>query len=101
MAKNEINLKILKQAVNSVLDHLIEDLNLEAVPIEDGKDFYWDCPAAQMYNLSIEPTELTVGRLSDDAHFIRLIQRGQSGDISYNLVHVAPLLRYIAETVKS
>jgi hypothetical protein len=32
--------------------------------------------------------------------FTKLIQRGQSGDISYNLVHIAPLLRYIAEKVK-
>jgi len=100
MAKSEINLKMLKQAVNFVLDHLIEDLNLEVVPIEDGKDFYWDCPASEMYNSSFKPTELDVGRLSDDVDFVQLIQRGQSGDISYNLVHVAPLLRYIAETVK-
>ncbi len=28
-------------------------------------------------------------------------KRGQSADISYNLVHIAPLLRYIGETKKS
>ena len=100
MAKSEINLKVLKQAVNSVMDHLIEDLNLETVAIEDGKDFYWDCPAPEMYNSSTKPGELDVGRLSDDVDFVKLIQRGQSGDVSYNLVHLAPLLRYIGETVK-
>jgi hypothetical protein len=34
MAENEINLRALKLAVNSVLDHLIEDLGLENVHLD-------------------------------------------------------------------
>ncbi len=34
MPKSEINLKILKLAVNSVLDHLIEDPGLENVRLD-------------------------------------------------------------------
>ena len=98
MAENEIDLRALKQAVNSVLDHLIEDLGLENVPLE--KDYYWDVPAPEIYDPSAKPSELTVGQLSDDVKFAGLVKRGQGGDISYNLVHIAPLLRYIAETVK-
>jgi hypothetical protein len=88
----------LKLAVNSVLDHLIEDLGLESVPLD--KDHYWDCPAPEIYDSSTRPSELTVGCLTDDMDFIQSIRRGQSADASYNLVHIAPLLRYIAETVK-
>jgi hypothetical protein len=43
---------------------------------------------------------MDIGNLSDDADFVKLVGRGQSGDVSYNLVHVAPLLRYIGETIK-
>jgi hypothetical protein len=100
IVKSEINVKMLKQAVDSVLVHLIDDLNLETVAIDDGKDFYWDCPAPEIYNSSTKPGELDVGRLSDDVDFAKLIQRGQSGDASYNLIHLAPLLRYIGETVQ-
>jgi hypothetical protein len=50
--------------------------------------------------MSRKPVGLDIGRLSDDVDFMKLIGRGQSGDISYNLVHVSPLLRYIAETIK-
>jgi hypothetical protein len=101
MSKHEIDLKVLKSAVNAVLDHLLEDLEIENVAIESGKDFYWDCPYPEMHDVSMQPSDLTVGQLSDDFDFVKLIRRGQSADISYNLVHIAPLLRYIGETVKS
>jgi hypothetical protein len=75
-------------------------LNLEKVAIEEREDFYWSCPPRQRYDTTKKPSEWWTGRLSDDVHFVDLIQRGQSGDISYTLVSVAPLLRYIAEKIK-
>jgi len=100
MDNAEIDVMVLKRAVNAVLDHLIEDLGLERVAIDDKEDFYWAFSAQEMYDTSKKPAELETGRLSDDMDFVRLIQRGQSGDISYNLVHVAPLLEYLGEKVK-
>ena len=101
MANTEINLKTLKFAVNSVLDHLMEDIGMESVPIDPDRDLYWDCPAPEMYDTSTRPTadHLTVGCLSDDMRFIMSVKRGESADASVNLVHVAPLLRYIADAV--
>jgi len=101
MSKREIDLKMLKSAVNAVLDHLVEDLGIETVAIEGEKHSYWDCPYPEMHDVSTQPSDLTVGQLSDDFDFVKLIRRGQSADISYNLVHIAPLLRYIGETIKS
>jgi hypothetical protein len=100
MASAEIDVKALKNAVNAVLDHLIVDIGIDKVAIEEQEDYYWSCPPVEMYNTSKKPSEWWTGRLSDDMDFTKLIQRGQSGDISYNLVHIAPLLRYIAEKVK-
>ena len=100
MGNAEIDLKALKEAVNAVLDHLIEDLGMEKVAIAEAEDFYWSCPPRERHDTSKKPSEWWIGRLSDDMDFAKLIGRGQSGDISYNLVHVAPLLRYIGETVK-
>ena len=102
MAKGEIELKTLKLAVNAVLDHLIEDLKLEKVPIDPDDDFYWQCSAPGIYNASTPPTEkdLTIGRLNDDMEFIRLVRRGQAADHTINLLHITPLLRYLAEAVK-
>jgi hypothetical protein len=96
----EIDVKALKTAVNAVLDHVLEDIGIEKVKIEDGEDFYWSCEEAELYNTQKKPEELSVGRLSDDEHFRRLIRPGEGADISYNLVHIAPLLLYIAHKIK-
>jgi hypothetical protein len=101
MSNTEIELRVLKNSVNAVLDHLVEDLGLEKVKIADEEDFYWNCEAPGAYDKSKKPIDLGVGRLSDDVDFMRKIRRGQSADISYNLIHVAPLLLYIAEKIKS
>jgi hypothetical protein len=92
--------RLSKNAVNAVLDHLLEDVGLEKVKIEDIEDFYWYCEEPELYDSYKKPGDLSVGRLSDDEHFVRLIRRGEGGDISYNLVHVAPLLLYIAHKIK-
>ena len=54
-----------------------------------------------MHDVSMQPSDLTVGQLSDDFDFVKLVRRGQTADVSYNLVHIAPLLRYIGETIQS
>jgi hypothetical protein len=82
MSKREINLKVLQSAVNAVLDHLLEDLGIENVTIEDEKDSYWDCPYSELHDVSMQPSDLTVGQLSDDFDSAKLVRRGQSADIS-------------------
>ena len=59
--KNEIDLRTLKNAVNTVLDHLIEDVGLTSVPIEESEDFYWECEFAKVHDVSTKPSELDVG----------------------------------------
>jgi hypothetical protein len=96
----EIDLQALHHAISAVLEHLIEDVGIETIEIDRNTDFYWHCPAPELYDMSKQPDGLDIGRLSDDVDFLHLIRRGQSGDVSYNLVHVAPLLRYLAEKIK-
>src|SRR2546422_204640 len=53
----EIDLKIVKKAVNAILEHLIEDLRLEKVVIDAKEDFYWDCPVLSTAILEREHVE--------------------------------------------
>ena len=99
MDSAKINLPALKAAVNDILDHMVEDLQIESVAIEASEDYYWDCTAPDLYDASKQP-DLVCGRLSDDVDFCRLIKRAEAGAVSYNLVHIAPLLKYIGEKVK-
>lgn len=100
MAYAEIDVNSLRIAVNAVLDHLIKDLELTKISIEETRDYYWHCPASEIYDMNKKPVGIDVGRLTDDVAFVKLINPGDGGDVSYNLIHVAPLLRYIAETIK-
>jgi hypothetical protein len=100
MAYREIDVKVLKNAVNAVLDHLIEDLECTKVEIKKSSDFYWHVPDSELHDMSKAPIGLDVGSLIDDVDFIKLIARGQYADATYNLIHIAPLLRFIGETIK-
>jgi hypothetical protein len=42
MENGEIDIRNLKNAVNDILDHIIEDLSLLKVTIDPAEDFYWD-----------------------------------------------------------
>jgi hypothetical protein len=100
MEHTEIDVKALQDAINAVLNHVIKDLGLTKIRIESPGDHYWHCPASELNDMSKVPMGLDIGSLSDDVDFVKLIKPGQSGDISYNLIHVAPLLRYIAEKIR-
>ena len=100
MERDEIDIRAVKAAVNAVLDHLLEDIGLERVAIEPGEDFYWLCSDSQPDGTSQPRRPAESGRLSDDAGFVSLVRRGEGADVSYNLVHIAPLLHYIGEKVK-
>ena len=95
---SEVEVSVLRRAINAILDHMTEDLGVQKVTIE--QDYYWHVPESELYDPRKAPQGLDLGRLPDDADFVKLIRRGDSGDVCYNLVHVAPLLRYIAETIK-
>ena len=99
MDATEIDLHAPKKAVNSILDHIIQDLGIDRVPIDQNEDYYWECPAHSSYQ-SDRPNDLDVGRLSGDLRFSQLIRTDDSGAVSYNLVHVAPLLRFIGEKIR-
>lgn len=100
MESAEINLRQIKTVVNTILDHLIEDLRMDSVPIDAAEDLYLEYPFPQAFDVSKRDADLDVGRLKDDVELIQKVSRGRGGDVSYNLVHVAPLLRYIAEKVR-
>src|SRR5580704_12637296 len=49
MDATEIDLHAPKKAVNSILDHIIQDLGIDRVPIDQNEDYYWECPAHSSY----------------------------------------------------
>lgn len=94
----EIDLKSLKKATDMILDHVIEDLGVEKIQVEDDGDYYWDVPTANLYAVKEAQPRLDVGRLSDDLDFVSKMLR-DNAPVALVLIHVAPLLRRLGEKV--
>ena len=52
---DRINLQQVRTAVNTVLDHLVNDLKLSTVEIDPQKDLYWHVPANELNDMSKAP----------------------------------------------
>jgi hypothetical protein len=100
MDNTEIDLRDLKRAVNALLDHVIEDLNIGKVALNSTEDFFWDCPPGEMYDMSHKPREWWTGRLTDDLEFIQKMLLSDGGYLPLMLTHAAPLLRYVGQKVR-
>jgi hypothetical protein len=87
----------LKAVVNLILDHIVHDLKIEAVQIEE--DFYWDVDSKYLYDVQTTASDLSIGSLRDDWEFLTKMGNDRRDAVSLMLIHVAPLLRYIGEKV--
>ncbi len=84
----------LRTAIGRILDHF-ESRGITEFRIDH--DFYWDVPKDARYDSYGEPTELTVGQLSDDIRHVFAIVSRQEDPIGYSLVWLASVLRVIGE----
>jgi hypothetical protein len=92
-----INVPELRRIINDLLTH-VEKVAGPNISIDD--DHYWDLPSPEMWDISKEiPKVDLVGSLTDDLHFLRVMTDTVKVGPSLNLIHAAPLLRYIGEKV--
>jgi hypothetical protein len=92
-----IKLDELQTVVNSIFNHIRSDLRLDEVELT--ADYYWDIPGSSLYAVGADMEAPTVGSLVDDLEFLRPLLTDQDQAVSLMLLHVAPLLRYIATKV--
>lgn len=67
--------------------------------IEISQDFYWDISAERRYDPYEQPSEMTIGQLSEDWEHVLEIANGSAEPIGYALVWLANVLRAMGETV--
>ena len=92
-----INIPELRQILNDLLLH-VERVAGTNVPIES--DFYWDLASPAVWDVSQDVKIVNeIGRLTDDLQFLRGMKEIVEHGPSLNLIHAAPLLRYIGEKV--
>ena len=86
----------LRRAIDILLDHLV---SVEGQNISLDKDMFWTIAADQRNDVYVEPTEFSIGQLSESLESIDLIVNEPSTATSYALVWVADVLRAAGEAV--
>lgn len=92
-----VDLVELKAVANALLDSLISSSGEKSVPIPPNSDFYWEVPPDSLYCVNDTQPKLDVGRLSDDWDFIRPLASKPNDATPLALIHLAPIIRFIAE----
>jgi len=90
----KVSTEAMQRAALMLLRHLDESGQKE---FEIAEDFYWDVPADKRYDPYSEPTQLTVGQLSDDWTEIERITSGEREPLAYALVWLSSVLRRVGE----
>ena len=89
-----VSLDELERAVHVVVQHLKQ----QSVQPKLSDDYYWEISEEERYDPTKNPTDLSLGQLSEDWDRIQQILRGDAPPIGYALVWVASLLRRIGST---
>jgi hypothetical protein len=93
----EIKLGELKSVIGVLLDKAIAASDNGILSIPDNRDYHWDVPTQEISLPDKQPPQPVAGRFSDDWEFLRPMLQKKEQVIVYTLVHVAPILRYLAE----
>lgn len=94
--KIQIDIAALQKQINAIFEHILQIQEVEKVNLEE--DYYWHLHSNSRYDVTKEPCKMGIGSLADDLEF--LSDESVIDDISNTsplmLMHVAPLLEYLA-----
>lgn len=96
--KHSINIAELRSIINSILSHVENDLQLNEVELTE--DYYWAMPDDSIYAILEDAKEPSIGSLCDDMEFIKPMLNDKTRAFPLMLIHVAPLLQYLALNIK-
>jgi len=92
----EIEIASLRQVTNDLLERLEAD---GITKLELDADYYWSIPPEHRYDRHDEPKEHVMGQLSEDLAFTNQLIDGTRPPVTYGLVWISSLLRYIGEKI--
>ena len=89
----EITVRELKDAANTLFDFLESESTTLTLP----EDYYWHIGSEELHRVEQDPTELSIGQLSEDWGHLRRMAAGESEPLRYQLAWLAAILRAAAE----
>jgi len=92
----DIDIALLRTATDKLLLRMLE---MGISKVELDADYYWHIPSELLYDNYDEPKSFTMGQLSEDLTFVQEVADGTRPPVSYALVWVASLLKFVGEKV--
>lgn len=98
MEKNKGNIQIDLDDVCRVLNIIIRHIKQRrSEPTEISEDYYWEINPAQLYDPTKDPSDFSLGQLSDDWQRLRQLLAEEEPPIGYALVWLSSILRIIGQ----
>lgn len=94
----EVNIAELRKVAEMLFVHL-EKSGHDIVSIT--QDYYWSIPKECRYDPYLQPSELTLGQLTEDLTELKRIANGETKVISFALVWLSSIIRVVGEEVVS
>lgn len=90
----EVRVDLLRRVSQVLFDHLE---SIEGPTINLDRDYFWDLMSEQIYDVYNQPTEFTIGQLSESLGHLEALVADPDDAIAFALVWLAQLLRAIGE----
>jgi hypothetical protein len=91
-----VSLTELRRAFEFAVAHVVETVGDE---INLAEDYFWSVPVDQIYNVEEEPTELTIGQLSESWGNVQELLENPENVTSYTLVWIADVIRSMGQSI--
>jgi hypothetical protein len=92
----QVKIEFLEAISKILLGHL---RNQQGDSIALEKDLFWSIPGEQIYDVYSEPTELTIGQLTDALANLNEVAVNPDSATSYALVWLADILRAVGQSI--
>lgn len=91
----QIPIAELRRLLEVVLHH-VEVTAGDVVAVD--KDYFWSIPPDELYDVPNQPTDLTIGQVSECWENLQLLLADNDRALAYDLVWLAEVLRTIGHT---
>lgn len=96
--ENSGNIRIDLDELSGVLTMLVQHLkDQQKASVEITEDYYWEISEAQLYDPSKDPSDFSMGQLSEDWQRLSQIMSGEAPPIGYALVWLGSILRAVGQ----
>ena len=91
-------MKIQTSEIRAIVETLCQYLEeTKRHEIETEQDYYWQIPRSDLYDPTKDPTDFTLGQLTDDWSELQRIAKDTSPPIGFAFVWLSSILRIIGE----